>query len=253
MIPLPRRLLTAVAVVCLCAGALHAQTAIIAKARAFIGPEAALDAVTTVHYVGTAVAGDPADPSKQVRSSIDIIFQKPDRHRITVTSEKIKDITALDGYEGWQRVYPDLKATPDRWQQTLANPDQIKRLRANTWENVSFFRGIETRGGRIEVLQPTTVEGVACHKVAFIYGPNIIFYRYFDQTTGKLVISETENGNMIKEEGEIIVNGIRFPKSIVNTQKNAAKPFTVTVTFDQITLNEKFPDELFAVPGLARK
>lgn len=232
--------------------AAQGQTAIITKARAYLGTEAALDAVKTVHYKGKMVATDPVDPKKQTEATVDIVFQKPDRHRITVTSDKTIETTALDGYEGWQRVQ-DAK-DPSKWRQTLATVDQVKRIRANTWENLSFFRGIETRGGKIEVMEPATIDGVTCNKLAFIYAPSIIFYRFFDQNTGKLVMSETETGSTIREEGEIIVNGVRFPKRIVTMSKNPnGKIPTVSITFDEIKLNETFPDSLFAVPALSRK
>src|SRR4051812_41183109 len=231
------------------AGAAHAQTAIIAKARAYLGTEVALDTVQSVHYAGKLVAVDAADPTKKSEALVDIIFAKPDRHRITATSEKTVEITALNGYDGWQRL-SDVK-DPAKWRQTLATVDQIKRIRANTWENVSFFRGIESRGGRVEVLEPVTVDGVLCNKVAFIYAPNIIFYRHFNQDTGKLVMTETEGGSLIREEGEMIVDGIRFPKRIVTSNKNPElKAPTVTITFDFIKLNESFPDSVFAVPLL---
>jgi outer membrane lipoprotein-sorting protein len=237
--------------------AAQAQTAIVTKARAYLGTEAALDAVKTVHYSGRMAAPDATDMKKQTEASLEIVFQKPDRHRITITSDKNIAITALDGYEGWQRVQ-DVK-DPNKWSQTLASVDQVKRIRANTWENVSFFRGIETRGGRIEVMTPAPIDGVMCNKVAFIYSPSVIFYRYFNQETGKLVMTETEAGSTIREEGEIIVDGIRFPKRIITVTKNppgkAGTPptSTITVTFDQVKLNETFPDSYFAVPGLSRK
>jgi hypothetical protein len=130
--------------------------------------------------------------------------------------------------------------------------DQIKRLRATTWENLSFFRGIERVGGRMEDLGPVTFEGIACQKIAFIHDTNIIFYRFFEVSTGRLVYTETENGSSIREQGEIKVNGIRFPKSMVNTTKTPTGQLrTFTVTFDKITVNEVFPANLFAVPALS--
>lgn len=251
MIP-PLRFVTTACSALILTVAAQGQTAILTKARAYLGTEAALDAVKTVHYKGKMVATDPQDPKKQTEATVDIVFQKPDRHRITVTSDKTVEITALDGYEGWQRVQ-DAK-DPSKWRQTLATVDQVKRIRANTWENLSFFRGIETRGGRIEVQEPVTIDGVACNKLAFIYAPNIVFYRFFDQNTGKLVVSETETGSTIREEGEVIVDGVRFPKRIITTSKNPnTKIPTVAITFEQIKLNETFPDSLFTVPGLGRK
>lgn len=226
----------------------HAQTAIISKARAYLGTEAALDAVKSVHLVGKLVVTDPANAAKKTEATVDIIFEKPDRHRITTTSEKTIEITGLNGYDGWQRVEDVQDKT--KWRQYLASAQEIKRIRANVWENVSFFRGIETRGGRIEVMESTTIDGIACAKIAFIYAPNIIFYRFFNPETGKLVQTETEGGSVIREEGEMMVSGIRFPKRIVTTNKDPkTKTPVVTITFDQIKVNETFPDSLFAIPS----
>lgn len=238
-------LFAAVLVVAVAASA--AEPAIIAKARAFIGPEDALNSVQSVHYTGTLVTADPADPAKQTRAAIDIIFQKPEQQRIMSTTEKVVEVTALDGYEGWTRLQDPSDAS--KWQQTLLGTQQIKRLRANTWENLSFFRGIERIGGRTEDQGTHTVDGVTCQKIAFIHGPNIIFYRYFDRATGRLVFTETEAGGTIREKGDMVVNGIRFPRSIVTASKNAkGEVHTVTINFEKIEVNGTFPDSYFRVP-----
>lgn len=112
-----------------------------------------------------------------------------------------------------------------------------------------IFRGLETRGGRIEDQGVVTIDGVACQKVAFIHAENIIFYRYFDLATGRLTLTETEAGGTLREQGELIAAGLRFPKSLVTTAKNpAGKVQTVTITVEKITVNEVFPASFFAVP-----
>jgi outer membrane lipoprotein-sorting protein len=225
------------------------EPAIIARARAYVGPENALNGIKSVHYTGTLVTADPKEPGKQASAALDIIFQQPDEQRITATSDKTIDTTALDQYEGWERVTDAKDRT--KWRQTLLGTDQIKRLRANTWENLNFFRGIESVGGRIEEQGTATMNGVACQKIAFIHAPSIIFYRYFDVSTGRLVQTETEAGGTIREQGEIMVNGIRFPKSIITTTKGPkGETQTVTITFDKITVNETFPESYFRVPPL---
>jgi outer membrane lipoprotein-sorting protein len=228
------------------------EPAIIAKARSFVGKETALNAVTSVHFIGTLVTADPATPTKQARAAVEIFFQAPERQRIQATSEKTIEVTALDGYDAWQRVQDNTDAK--NWRQTLLGADQIKRLRANTWESLGFYRGIEKHGGRIEEQGTMTVDGIACAKVAFIYAPSIIFYRYIDQATGRLVSTETESGSTLREQGEIISSGVRFPKTIVTTTKNPAGQIqTVTLTFEKITVNEPMPASLFAVPPVAVK
>jgi outer membrane lipoprotein-sorting protein len=248
----PRTFLVAVVTLATAISAAAAEPAIIAKARAYVGTEAALEAVKTIHYQGTLVVADEADGSKQPPASMDLLFQKPYRQRVKATSTQRIEVTALDGYDGWQRLQDPVDAT--KWRQSLLGTDQIKRLRANTWENLSFFRGIETIGGRIEDMGPVTFEGIACQKLAYIHAPTIIFYRYFDVATGRLVYSETENGSGIREQGEVRVNGIRFPKSMTNTTKLPdGKVRTYTITFDKITVNEDIPASQFAVPPLSAK
>jgi outer membrane lipoprotein-sorting protein len=228
-----------------------AEPAIIARARAFVGTEAALAAVKSVQYVGTLETADPADPARKTRAKIEIVFQRPEQQRIAATSEKTVEVTALDGYEGWQRV-EDAK-DPTKWRQVLLSKEQIKRLRANTWENLAYFRGIERVGGRLEDRGTATIDGITCQKIAFIHQPNIMFVRYFDVATGRLVFTETEAGGTIREQGETIVQGIRFPRSIVTTSKDAkGQAVTVTITFEKIVVNESYPAQLFAVPALGR-
>ena len=159
-------------------------------------------------------------------------------------------MTGLNGYEGWQRVQDPKDSS--RWQLTLLSKEQIKRLRANTWENLSFFRGIERVGGTVEDQGSTTLHGVKVHKVAFIHSPDIIFFRYFDEATGRLVLTETEAGGHIREEGEMMVQGVRFPQRLITSSKNSeGHEITVSITFEKITLNETFPESLFAVPALS--
>lgn len=228
-----------------------AEPEIIAKARAFLGADDVLNAVNAVRYEGFLIAPDPANPGKETKAAMEIIFQRPDRQRITARSEKIVEVTGLDGYEAWQRVHDP--ADPTKWRQTLLGPDQIKRLRANTWENLSYFRGVETRGGTVEDQGPADVDGVACRKVAFIHGAGIVFFRYFDAATGRLLLTETEGGGRIREQGEMVVKGIRFPTGIITVTKNAKGEDTkVTLTFEKITVNEPLPAKEFAVPAISR-
>lgn len=226
-----------------------AEPAIIAKARAYLGAEAALNAVQSIHFVGTLVKPDPANPDKTVRSAIEIIFQRPERQRVVETSDKMIEITAMpDGYEGWIRR--EDPANPAGWKQTTLNAAQIKLNRASTLENLAFYRGIERQGGRIEDQGAATTDGVACEKIAFIYAPDNIFYRYFDVATGRLVLTQTASGSAIREQGQMTASGVRFPKTLVQTMPLPdGTTRTITLNFESVTVNETLPAELFAVPA----
>ncbi len=225
---------------------------VIERARTAVGAETALNALQSLHYTGTlTTTATEKGVTKPVKVAIEIVFQAPYRQRIVATSENKIEITALDDYEGWQREQDPSDSS--RWRMALLPPEQIKRLRANTWENLSFFRGIERRHGQVNDLGKATVNGKSCRKLAFDHGDGIVFTRYFDDASGRLVLTETENGISIREEDETIVDGIRFPRKIISTSKLAdGTERTVTIVFDKITTNETFADSLFAVPAMGR-
>jgi hypothetical protein len=225
----------------LSAGSLRAADSVaqvLARARAYLGSESALNSVTTIHFTGSI------EVNATTRLPIDIVFQKPYQQRITMTGPQVIEVTALDGYDAWQkRTNP---SNPSQWQVTLLDAEQVKRLRANTWENLSFFSAIEKKGGRVEAAGEASIDGVACNKLSFIHADNIVFVRYFDRATGRLVKTETESGAEIREEGEMTVNGVRFPRKVIN--QTPGGPAT-TIVFDRIELNTPVPAAEFAVPA----
>ena len=126
---------------------------------------------------------------------------------------------------------------------------QVKHLRANTWENLAFYRGIEKRGGRVEFQGEEVVEGQPCVKLAFIHADNIVFIRYFQSSTGRLIKTVTESGGEIREEGEMLVNGVRFPLKLINKDRSGQ---VTIITFSSIKVNEPLPAAEFAVPAIGR-
>lgn len=225
----------------------------IAKARAAVGTEKALASISSVRFIGTVetvqkipTKDDPAKTEdKTIRLGIDIIFQNPYRQRIVLRSDNGLETTVLDGYDGWIRRSEIGKEAEAQF--TLLESTQIKRLRANTWENLSFYRGIEKRGGRVEYQGEADVEAKPCIVLDFLHTDNISFTRYFEKSTGLLIKTVTENGGEIREEGEIIVNGIRYPKVLINKSPEGQ---VATITFDSIKVNEPLPAAEFAVPEI---
>ncbi len=228
-----------------------AEPAIIAAARAFVGSESTLEGVKAVRFAGTLVKPDPKQPGATIRVAIELAFQHPDRQIITTASDQMIETTVLDGYDAWQEQRDP--RDPSKRRVSLPGPEQIRRLRASTWENLSYFRGLEARGGMIVDRGTVTVDGVVCRKISFIHGKGIEFHRYFDAATARLVRSETENGTVIREQGEVVVAGIRFPRSIITAPAgNTKADQEIVITFDRIVVNEVLPDTRFAVPALRK-
>jgi hypothetical protein len=211
----------------------------IARARARLGSESALLGMTSIRFTGT-IEVDGANAR-----AMDIIFQKPLQQRITLTSPELVEIIALDDYDGWQkRLNPK---NPTQWQLTLLDGPQIKRLRAQAWDNLNFLRNIDRMRGTVKIGGEEKVDGFECVKLVFTYYENIVLTRYYDKATARLVKTETETGVEIREEGEMFAQGIRFPRKVSNRDKSGK---TVTMTFEKIVLNEVYPAGEFAVPAL---
>ncbi len=224
----------------------------IARARAYLGGEAALAAVHSVHFSGTLETGD-ATPAgaKPEKLGVEIIFQKPYQQRIVVTGAGSVETTALDGSTAWEGKQESRDR--NRWQLNVLRPDQVKQLQANTWENLNFYQGIEQRGGTVAALGSASVDGQPAAKLVFTHDAEIVYYHYFDPGSGKLLLTETAQGLSIREEGEIVAGGVRFPRKVIQTTKSLdshGQPVEqkLILSFDKITLNETFPESDFDLP-----
>lgn len=223
--------------------------AVIAKARAFLGGDAALDAVNSIHITGSIqISETPAAPAGPGPSSVEIIFQKPSHHLLVVRTPQYVETTCLDDYFAWRRVEP---AGGGRIQNLTLGVDATRRLRASAWENLHFYRAAALHDGEIIDEGTAQVDGVTCRKVLFRYGPGIDYLRYFDVATGRLVQTEMPPSGVIREEGEFIVSGVRFPR-VLKTHRTEpdGKTIVITVTFERIVLNETFPPSTFEQPLL---
>lgn len=223
------------------------EPSIIAKARAFVGTEATLNSLTSVRFIATLKVPDPADPAKSKTVPLDAHFEKPDRQLLKMTIDDRTEVTGLDGYESWQLIQGGPEGKQRRL--TILPPARTRRLLAETWENLYYYRGLADRGGKVEDLGQHTVDGISCQKIAFIHGRSVVFTRHFDRATGRLVLTETEDGRAIREEGEMTVQGLRFPRVVTTTSKDAkGATQTIVLTIERVDVNTPAPPRYFAVP-----
>jgi hypothetical protein len=226
----------------------RAEPAVLGLARAYLGPQSTLDGITSIHFVGKLQRVDPDHADKPpVVDALDMIFARPLRQRLVDRQDKVTRTTVLDGYDAWD--WDQSNSDPAKFRLTWLSAADIKTLRANTWENLYYYSVPE--GGSVVDAGPATVDGVACERVDFTHAPGIIYERYFDRDTGRLVLT-VRGQEMIRESGEIRADGIRFAKSIVSTMKSpSGKDMVTTVTFDTVALNEPLAPDLFVVPSTA--
>jgi len=229
--------------------AASAEPAVVGLARAYLGPQSTLDGMTSLHFVGSLERLDPDHAGKgPTRTSLDMIFAKPMRQRLVVRDDKTSMTTVLDGYDAWDLLQDN--ADPKRFRLTWLQASVIKTLRANTWENLYYYR--VPAGGSIDDKGPATIDGVECERVDFNHGSGMVFERYFDRDTGRLVLT-VRGAEAFRESGEIRVEGVRFPKTIVSVTKTASgKDLVTTATFDSIVLNEPVSPDLFVAPNILK-
>jgi hypothetical protein len=232
--------------------ALSAQTnALLQKARAYLGSESALSAVKSVHYTGKLKTSVVSSTGEEVTAEADILitFAKPYYQRIEIVATDKREITALDDYEAWQRIQNSTNEA--QWRMTILDAPQVRRLRANTWENLNFFGNVSKIGGRVEDLGLVDMDGQKLHKVAFIHSPEVVFFRFFDPVSGQLVVTQTDSAAEIRETGENRVAGVRFPRKVVtsSTRPDGSKQ-VVQVTFESIKVNEGVDRAQFRMPSV---
>ncbi len=231
---------------------LSAQTDVmLRKARAYLGSDSALNAVKSVHYAGKLKTSVISANGEEATAEADILitFAKPYFQRIEIVAPDKQEITALDDYEAWQRIQNSENQA--QWRMTILDAPQVRRLRANTWENLNFFGDITAIGGEVEDMGLVDMDGKKLHKIAYIHSPAVIFYRFFDPATGRLVLSQTDAGAEIRETGENRVAGVRFPGKVIttSTRPDGAKQ-VVEVTFDTVKVNEAIDRSKFRMPSV---
>ena len=236
--------------------ALTAQASVedvIAKARSYLGKERDLESIRSIHYRGRIELRDAAGVLQENASgTVEMILQKPSQQKVVRVVGALRHIDGLDEFAGWQRIEP--VAQPAQGRTIILPLPQLRRMQASAFENLSFYRGIEKRRGRTELREEVTVDGHAAVNIAFIHPGDVVFLRSFDKQTGRLLLTVGEGGEQMREEGELLVHGIRFPSRLVSTRSNAeGQVFSVTLFFDEIILNETFPADTFAVPMIASR
>jgi hypothetical protein len=213
-------------------------TAILAKARSYVGDEAILNSVKSLKFKGTisTANGDVG--------GIEIHLRSPYQQLQVLSGNGIVQEFGLNDYEAWKKVYRS--DNPDDYNLIPSNSDQLKRVRANTFENLKFFSSESNFQRKLEYLGQETVAGELVERVKVVYG-SMYYIRNFKVSTGQLLLTEIETGEQIQESGEIKVGGIKFPKTLISMIDGKE---IHRINFESVEVNPGFDDSLFALPAL---
>ena len=209
-------------------------------ARSYLGPDDKLDAIESVHYKGSLLysSGD--------LGTIEMVYQKPMQHRMVAVIGGRREVSVLDGSEGWTTFERVVDSVPLSIE--IFDPIRILIMQASVREAFNFFRKPDTRNGEILYEGKETVNGRACNVLTYHHGDGIAYQRYIDAETGQVHKTLDSKGVEYLEEGELIVDGLRFPKKLVSTFSTAIGDQSMEFAYSSITLNEKLPDSDFVMP-----
>ena len=154
--------------------------------------------------------------------------------------------TALDNYEGWKRRFSP--KNPNSWDLEILNVADLKRMRANTHDNLNFFTGLEKNRGKVIDKGVQSKDGREAQVLVFRYDDEIYYERYFDVKTGELISTINDQGLEIREVGQMIVDGVRFPQKVISLIDGE---IVNTVEFTEIILNEDMDSSFFELPDFA--
>lgn len=209
-------------------------------ARSYVGPDDKLDAIDSVHYKGSLLysSGD--------LGTIEMVYQKPMRHRMVAVIGGRREVSVLDGSEGWTTFERVVDSVPLSME--IFDPIRILIMQASAREAFNFFRKPDTRNGEIFYEGKETVNGRECNVLTYHHGDGIAYQRYIDAETGQVHKTLDSKGVEYLEEGELIVDGLRFPRKLVSTFSTAIGDQSMEFAYSSITLNEKLPDSDFVMP-----
>ncbi|HEY3755134.1 MAG TPA: hypothetical protein VGL42_03190 [Opitutaceae bacterium] len=227
---------------------------IIIKSRQYEGGEEALSKVNSVHLAGTITTEIVGDAGSKRVGQIDIVFQRPMQECITTIEPDAIVRKGLDDYNGWQLEQDRGPHDPAKFDSklpqslTILGPADVRLLRADTWENLYYYRDITEFGGSVQDLGPVDMDGVHCERVRLVHSATIGYDRYIELSTGRVVCTVTSAGAQMRESGSQFVDGVRFAQSVTINEQSGGKSQKTVLEFKTVTLNETFPESLFETP-----
>lgn len=217
----------------------------IALARSYLGPQAKLDAVSTLVFTGVVVAGSGESGTTEV------IYKKPFRSKIRSVINGYEETSTLSRTEAWRQVRR--VDQPGAWSMEFYEIRDIDRMRALAGATLSFLKKPTERGGSVTYHGTETVDDREARVLVYDHGNGIWFKRFIDAQTGKVLRMENDIGMIFKESGEIMADGIRFPAKLVTETPTPQGSFKMEVSYSAIRVNQEISDEIFEVPLLTGK
>jgi hypothetical protein len=213
-------------------------SSILARARATVGTEHALNGLITLQMAGELEPVDPKMPAAKLR----IVARKPCSQRMEIKVDDIVETTLMSGGAGYM-VRSNLAEHASQMR-PLSKPE-LDRVAFSTRQFFSFYSPDFKNGERVTYGGVETRRGVRCHKLVYAFPAGLTTIRYFAVDTDVLVSTITENGVETVPVGLQRVEGIRFPERL---QHYADGKKIHTLVFSTFIVNKPLPEGIFNPP-----
>lgn len=210
--------------------------AVLLRARSAIGPEAELEAVESLRFVGRMETFRDSSTRE-----IEIILMKPGLVRTTITSPERTLILATDHYEGWRQLREG-----GRTRTQPMDVAQFWETRFGAIDNLYFFRAFEPVYGSVEAVGKEFFEGEATDVLLFRFNHANQYRRRFAESTGRMVTASRLGATAwTREEAIREFDGLQLPTVIENYE---GEERVSRFVFTTIEVNPEVDPAVFRYP-----
>lgn len=214
--------------------------ATIAKARAYMGGDEKLNEIKSILYKGTLLYSDGTT------GTAEIIFKKPYFQRFVAVLGDMKETTALNDLEAWRKQ--EKVGVPGIYSAGSYTPVEMYNMRASVWEYLNFYKKPTGPRKGVSYIDEVMIGKVPCVVLRYDHGDGIQFDRYFETETGRVARTVSTSGSLFVEEGEMMIDGIRFPKKLTTVFLTVPGDQKIEMVYSSIKVNTEVDNKIFKFP-----
>ncbi len=212
----------------------------VALGRDYMGGDAKLDAVESVRFEGVLVQAGG------LSGTVESVMKKPGYYQFTSSIGGVRETSTLNPTSAWRKL--ENFKQPGAYSLSFYEIEELRNLEATIADSLGFLKAPKTRNGRIEFVGKGKVRGKMAVILNYVYGDRIWFRRYFDPETGRVMFMQSSKGMVFTYEGDLEVDGIRFPKKVLVTYVSQYGESTMEISYSKAEINVDVDLERFRVP-----
>lgn len=212
----------------------------VALGRAYMGGNAKLDAVQSLRFEGVLVhAGGQS-------GTVESVIKKPGYYQFISTLAGTRETSTLNPTSAWRKV--ENFQEPGAYTLSFYDVDEMRHLEATIADNIGFLKKPSTRNGRIVFVGKGKVKGKSSVVLDYVHSDRIWFRRFFDPETGRVMHMQSSKGMVFTYEGELEVEGVRFPAKTLVRYVTQYGESTMEISYSKAEVNLDIDLERFRVP-----